>query len=288
MKALSFGEILWDVYPDKICLGGAPLNFAAHFAKQGEEAYMMSALGKDELGRSALEKIAEWNVSTDYVSVLNESSTGRCLVTLDKQSVPSYYVMEDVAYDHIPFKKISESFDLLYFGTLALRSDENFATLKEVINEFKFNEILADVNIRKPFSSKASVMFAVENASILKISDEELPIIADFVNLSHLTDYKDLSKELAKRYQNLKCIIITRGANDAYALDCKTGKEYSCPAVKSKVLSTVGAGDSFAAAFIHCYLRQKDIQYCLEYASKIAGFVVSKYEAVPDYSFKIC
>ena len=38
MKALSLGEILWDVYPDKEYLGGAPLNFAAHFANQGGDA----------------------------------------------------------------------------------------------------------------------------------------------------------------------------------------------------------------------------------------------------------
>ena len=33
MNVLSFGEILWDIYPDKKFLGGAPLNFAAHLKK---------------------------------------------------------------------------------------------------------------------------------------------------------------------------------------------------------------------------------------------------------------
>ena len=32
---LVFGEIIWDVYPDKSCIGGAPLNFAAHFVREG-------------------------------------------------------------------------------------------------------------------------------------------------------------------------------------------------------------------------------------------------------------
>lgn len=282
MKALSFGEILWDVYPDKKCLGGAPLNFAAHFAKQGGESYMLSALGNDELGISALRKLSYWKVNSEYVSVLNDSPTGCCMVTLDEQSVPEYDLLQNVAYDHIPFKTISDDFDLLYFGTLALRSDNNLAVLKRLIMEKHFPEVMVDINIRTPFSSKASVQFAVENATVLKVSEEELPIVAEFLGISHLTNYMDFSMELAKQYNNLKCIVITRGADGAYALDCKTGKKYSCPAVKSRVLSTVGAGDSFAATFIYWFLQKRDIPYCLNSAAKVAGYVVSKYDAVPD------
>lgn len=283
MKVLSFGEILWDVYPDKKYLGGAPLNFAAHFVKQGGEAYMLSALGNDQLGNDALEKLSDWKVNSKYVSVLNDSQTGRCIVTLGKDSVPSYNLLQDVAYDHISYKTVSDNFDLLYFGTLALRSDENFTALKNLIKENHFPEIIADVNIRAPFYSPKSVEFCVENATVLKISEEELPIVAKIFELSHITDYAEFSKALSKQYTNLKCIIITRGADGAYALDCKGEKEYRCPAVKSKVLSTVGAGDSFAAAFIYQFLQQKDIPYCLNYASQIAGYVVSQYDAVPDY-----
>lgn len=245
---------------------------------------MLSALGDDELGKTALAKIFDWKVNSEYVAVLKNRLTGRCLITLNKQSVPSYNILQDVAYDHIPFQRVSESFDLLYFGTLALRSDENFAVLKKLIRKNHFPEILVDVNIRAPFYSKASVQFSVESATVLKISTEELPIIAELLGTPHLTDYADFSKELAKIYDHLKCIVITRGADGAYALECKTGKEYNCPAVKSNLVSTVGAGDSFAAAFIYWFLRKKDIPYCLNYATQVAGYVVSEYDAVPDYN----
>ena len=69
MKLLSFGEILWDVYPDEKYIGGAPLNFAAHFVKQGGESYMLSAVGDDELGKNVLELLKNWDIKTDYVSV---------------------------------------------------------------------------------------------------------------------------------------------------------------------------------------------------------------------------
>ena len=89
MKVLSFGEIIWDVYPDEKHLGGAPLNFAAHFAKQGGEAYVLSALGDDELGYEALNKLSLWKVYDEYVSVLSGKDTGKCSVTLNECGGPS-------------------------------------------------------------------------------------------------------------------------------------------------------------------------------------------------------
>ena len=122
MKVLSFGEIIWDVYPDEKHLGGAPLNFAAHFVKQGGEAYMLSALGDDELGNEALNKLSLWKVNAEYVSVLSGKDTGKCLVTLDKQGVPTYNIVRDSAYDYIDCSSVFDGFDVLYFCTLALRN----------------------------------------------------------------------------------------------------------------------------------------------------------------------
>ena len=95
---------------------------------------------------------------------------------------------------------------------------------------------------------------------------------------------RSLLKIIKEKYANLKIIVITFGADGAYCFDCRHGDEYSCESQKVKVSSTVGAGDSFSAAFLYQFFRKKGIQFSLEYASKIAGYVVSEYEAVPDYN----
>ena len=82
MKLLSFGEILWDIYPDEKHIGGAPLNFAAHFVKQGGESYMLSSVGNDELGKSALHIIKEWGINAEYVSVSHAYETGSRFFTV--------------------------------------------------------------------------------------------------------------------------------------------------------------------------------------------------------------
>lgn len=96
--------------------------------------------------------------------------------------------------------------------------------------------------------------------------------------------YTDFAKLLNKKYSNLKCIVITLVENGAYGLDCINSEEFFIESEKVDVKSTVGAGDSFCAAFLSEYLKGKAIDCCLKYASKVAGFVASNYAAVPDYN----
>lgn len=284
MKVLSFGEVLWDIYPDKKYIGGAPLNFSAHLAKHGEEIYMLSCLGKDSLGEEALLYLKEFGILTDFLSWSSVKQTGQCLVTLDENAIPSYDLKRDVAYDYIDCKNVKGDFDVLYFGTLALRSNHNLESLSKLIKSQNFKEIFVDVNIRAPFYSYDSLNFCMNNATILKISVEELLTVAKLLSINAKNGYKDFAEQIRERYSNINIIVVTLGADGAYCYDCKQDQAYSCESQKVEEASTVGAGDSFSAAFLYQYSRKKDIQFSLDYASKIAGYVVSKYEAVPDYN----
>ncbi|MCR5456591.1 MAG: carbohydrate kinase [Clostridiales bacterium] len=282
MRVLSFGEILWDVYPDNKYIGGAPLNFAAHFVKQGGGAYMVSSLGNDELGQMALKDLDNWKINTDFVNILPGIQTGKCLVKLDESRLPSYDLLSDVAYDHIECQIKGKEFDALYFGTLALRSRNNLNCLSELMKNNEFKEIFVDINIRPPFYSIDTIRFAFEHATIMKISDEELPIITKCL-FNCDSDYSTATKLLSKEFGNLKMIVVTRGENGSYAYDCRSGKSYISDAQKVNVVSTVGAGDSFSAAFMYNYLSGKDIDECLKKASKLSAFVVSQKDAIPEY-----
>ena len=124
---------------------------------------------------------------------------------------------------------------------------------------------------------------AAENATILKISDEELAEVARLLGMEN-AKHDDFAKALAAKHSNLRYIIITLGGEGAYALDCAGGKEFTCPSEKVAVVSTVGAGDSFGAAFLHKLFAGGSIPECLQYASKVAAFVVSQQGAVPEYT----
>ncbi|MBR2860246.1 MAG: hypothetical protein IKB86_00170 [Clostridia bacterium] len=283
MKLLSFGEILWDVYPDAKYLGGASLNFGAHVAKQGGEAYMLSALGNDGLGAEALAVTQEWGLNVKYVSLSNEHQTGACVVTLDEKGIPSYDLLDNVAYDFIESPKVfEEKFNAFYFGTLALRHEHNRAQIEKIIKNNTFNEIFVDINIRKPYATGEAMKLAFNTATIIKISDEELPFVQDVL---FGTSYETIeaAKEIAKAFKNLRIIIITLGSEGSVAYDCKKDVLYSIKAQKVKVASTVGAGDSFSATFLNKFLSGNSIEDCLKSATKVSAFVVSKTDAVPEY-----
>ena len=280
MNILCFGEILWDVYPDKAVIGGAALNFAGHFAKHGGDAYMLSSVGEDELGRDAIKVTENLGIKTKYISLLSEQ-TGKCLVTLDSKGVPSYNLLDNVAYDFIG-SEVEDNFDAIYFGTLALRNEYNRNSLTKLLSNNNFKEIFCDVNIRAPFYSAETVTLCAKTATVIKISDEELPVVTGIL-LGEELEYKSAAREIAEKYQNLKVIIITLGPKGAYVLDTQKEKTFEMAAPKTEVLSTVGAGDSFSAAFMYKYMLLEGIEKSLENAIKVSSFVVSCLDAVPDY-----
>ena len=281
MKVLSFGEVLWDTYPTEKHIGGAPLNFSAHFVKAGGEAYLLSAVGADELGEAALSFLRAQGIRTDYVSVLGEKRTGECLVTLDGQGIPRYDLLSDVAYDEIPEPDLlGADFDAFYFGSLALRSEKNRETVSAVLRSHTFKEVFVDVNIRPPFVSSDVIRFAFRNATVLKISEEEMPTVTKLL-FGWERDATEAIKAIAETFGNVKIILVTKGENGSVAYDCKSGRTDYCEAIKVKVASTVGAGDSFSAAFLYGYLSGQPIKDCLRSASRVSSFVCSKAQAIP-------
>ena len=280
MRILSFGEIIFDVYPDKECIGGAPLNFAAHACREGVDAYLLSAVGDDALGSKAFEFLNKIGVFSDYVSVKPDFETGRCLVTLDERGVPTFNVKNEVAYDYIN-SECKEYFDVIAFGTLALRNDASLNTLKKLLKVRNFGKVFCDINLRAPFYTKENVELCLENANILKLSDTELDYVLDtFFGIR----YENLAQNLqllSARYSDLEEIVVTCGENGAYAYSVYDDKLYYASAKEVDVISTVGAGDSFGAAYLVSRFKGESIEQSLKRATEVSAYVVSCKDAIP-------
>ena len=214
--------------------------------------------------------------------MLSDKKTGKCIVTLDENAVPSYNILNDTAYDYIYYPKLpqNERFDILAFGTLSLRQENNIRTIKKLIKENVCSQIYVDLNIRRPFYSSESLLLCFENATIVKMSDEELPIVTSTIFGENM-NIEDAVRLLSDKFTKIKLILITCGEAGSYAYDCIENKLYYSEAETAKVVSTVGAGDSFGATFLVQYLKNKDISECLSMASKVSAYVVSNKDAIP-------
>ena len=135
MKILAFGEILWDLFPGRKCIGGAPFNFAAHAAGLGAQAALISAVGCDALGEEARRQLRAHGVSDTWVAY-SSLPTGSCAVTLGPDGTPRYTLHTGVAYDAIPVPAAAlEDADLFYFGTLAQRDARSRSALWRILRK---------------------------------------------------------------------------------------------------------------------------------------------------------
>ena len=273
MDFIAFGEILFDCFMDKKTLGGAPLNVSVHLTKLGLNGQIISAVGNDKLGKEALSEIRTLGLSTDGISMLNGIETGRANIIMKGKNA-DYSFNYPSAWDCIPVpESIVSHTTLLYFGTLAQRDDISRASLKEILSRVSADYIFFDVNIRKSFYSDEIIKEGLKKATILKMNDEEVPIILKEADCSSL-------KELRKKY-SIKTIMVTEGKNGTTVF--MDDAEFHQNAGSVEVVDTVGAGDSLSAGFLASLLKGKDIRKALEIGSLIADYVVTKQGAIPEY-----
>ena len=75
-KVVGLGEVLWDLLPDRTCLGGAPANFAYITTLMGDQGIVASRVGEDSRGLDALRRMEELKVDIDHVQTDRERPTG--------------------------------------------------------------------------------------------------------------------------------------------------------------------------------------------------------------------
>ena len=281
MKILSFGEMLFDGYENNYVIGGAAFNFATHIVASGDEDYVYTTVGNDKLGKKALEIADKFHVNKKYLSMSDQYPTGVSNIVLDKDGVPTFDLVRNVGYDHIKYIPLEEKFDAISFVSLALRdeSEDSLDTLKKLLANNKFKHIYCDPNLRAPYIKDKIVRFCLETPDIIKLNEDEVAYIRDNI-INEKLDNESFAKRLNELYPNIKLVLMTFGPNGSIVY--YQNKFYKCPSVKTEVVSTVGAGDSFGATFLSSFLHGEDIDTCLKKASIRSAFVVSRKEATPD------
>lgn len=280
---IAIGELLWDVFPDQQRLGGASANFAIHCAQLSGDNHtvaLVSAVGEDDLGAAALASINKTKVNTDLLSALPHP-TGQVIVTLDGNGTPSYEIAADVAWDYLPgsdaLTKAASRAHAVCFGTLAQRSPVSRAVIQKTVSATSESCLrVLDINLRPTMSDPLIFQQSLEIANVLKLSDEELPVLAQQFALTG--DSESLLGKLQQRF-DLAAIAYTRGEHGAVLI---RGDEIShCPGLPTSVIDTVGAGDAFTAALVLGLLEKRSLDEINERACKIAAFVCSQNGATP-------
>lgn len=270
MTIISIGEILWDVYPDSKRLGGAPFNFAVNAHRLGHRVIFLSATGDDDLGIAAQEQAARLGLDTSFIQTAAGRSTGRVTVLLDSGGQPDYTIHRPAAYDYLKLgdAQLARLAELqpewIYFGSLYQMNPGARGELQRLIGALPKARRFYDVNLRRGSYTTELVRESIALANVVKLNEEEAELFPDA--------------------GSAWAAAVTRAENGC---SVRIGEDSAeCPGYPIEVADAVGAGDAFAAAFLHGISQGWSAAKTGDFANRLGAMVASRSGAIPQWSVR--
>lgn len=285
---LGIGELLWDVLPEGPRLGGAPANFTVMASRLGNHAAILSRIGRDDLGRKAVDRLDPLPADTSHLQVDPVHETGRVTVAF-QGGQPHYTIHEPAAWDFLELTdewvRLAERADALCFGSLAQRCRESRQTIQTLAAQASSTCIrVFDVNLRAPFYSGEVIQESLELATVMKMNDAEVPLVLGLLGLPADEGQPENrlrldAERLLGEFPTLQMVAITRGGHGSLLVT--RGEWHEHPGIPTKVADTIGAGDAFTAAMTHYLLRGEELSVLNEAGNRWGSWVASQSGAMP-------
>ena len=296
---VGLGESLFDVFPDRAILGGAPLNVAYHAqqlcSRGGGRGVVASRIGTDELGRQMLGELQSRQLLAEFVQQDSQHPTGRVDIALENGE-PTYTFLADVAWDYLEWtpqwQQLAAGCDAVVFGTLAQRSSISRATVQRFVATAQQALRLFDVNLRVTFFDADSLRRGAELATAIKLNEDEMPVVLQLLGLSndglatvpgeesHTAGARRLLSAFGA--SGLSTVVVTRGVRGTELITrdaCVRGPVAQF--ARHQQADNVGAGDACAAGLLWGWLNHWTPQETVTLANRLGAFVASQPGATP-------
>lgn len=287
MQIISIGEILWDVFRQGEILGGAPLNFSATAQRLGNSVALLTAVGTDVRGMQAIEGMHDLGLSTDLVQIVPNTATGTAIIAMDKSGNANYAIQRPAAFDcltsdDVLFSRIERLHpDWIYFGTLAHTHPPNETLLHRLVRQLPGIQYFYDMNLRDGHWNPALVQRLSGVATVLKLNESEAETLFQSICSSEEFSLERFCRHWSSTYGS-KTICVTLGSKGCAIFSNNTIKVFEAFTVD--VVDTVGAGDSFAAAFLHGLHHDWSTERTALFANALGSLVASRAGATPQWT----
>lgn len=291
---LGIGELLWDLLPSGPRLGGAPANFTVMAGRLGSHAAILSRIGRDDLGRQAVDLLDPLPADTEFLQIDPLHETGRVTVAL-RDGQPEYVIHEPAAWDFMELTddwvRLAERADAICFGSLAQRSLESRQTIQTLAAQTQSSCVrVFDVNLRAPFYSCEVIQESLELATVMKMNDAEVPLVLGLLGLPSSEEHgssalRTGAERLLAEFPTLRLVAVTRGGHGSLLVARDGWHEH--PGVRTNVADTIGAGDAFTAALTHYMLRGAGLATLNEAGNRWGSWVASQHGAMPPLTNEI-
>ena len=271
-------------------VGGGGINTACNFGNLGFETSAIFKIGKDFYSDGILDFFKTQNVKLNNIIKDEKTSTGFSIILVsfqgDRTVLAHRGANAEIREDEINFDAIKNA-DIIYVAPLNGESNKIIEPIVEFAHKHNkwicFNA--GSTSLKKGFKHIKKIL---DSAHVVVLNKEEAMMATGIVvrpdtkteKYSHEVIHRDI-KEMLKmlKVKDYQAIVITDGKTGSYAYDGKNF--YFCETFPSDVVSTLGAGDSFASTFCAAFSRKNvdNIGKAMMYASVNSASVVSKFGA---------
>jgi len=207
-----------------------------------------------------------------------------------------------VAWDEIALShallELVERASAVYSGTLAQRQNPSRDSIRALVNASGAECVrVCDVNLRMPFCSTETLRWCLRQATVLKISDEELPEVARLLGMGTLVaapveEDEALSKwahtaaaALLDMAPRCRMVAITLGPHGSLLANRRGAHRHRGFPVE--VVDTIGAGDAFTAGMVHAFLRGAALEQINVVSNLCGSYVASQPGATPELTAEL-
>ena len=303
MKAVASGELLIDfnsVATDSMGYptleghpGGATINCLSVLATYGAETSFIGKVGDDAFGSMMKKTITDLGVDISGVVTTPDAFTTLAFVTLDESGDREFSFARKPGADLLlTFDEVNlsvfENADVFHFGTVAMTGEPSRETTKQLVEYAKSKGILVsyDPNLRKSLwadleDAKVQMLWGLEKADIVKISDEEIEFLFGL-------DPQAGAKHILENYPGIQLLYATCGAFGCYYYT-RTCSGFTPALNNIKVIDTCGAGDIFGGSAMFRFLSlgkkaseltEEELQDITRFATAAAGLSTTKHGGI--------
>ncbi len=286
MKIIAIGEVLWDILPDAEHLGGAPFNFALHARNLGHDVSFISAVGNDDRGRRALDRMEQAGLPSRFIHRISDHPTGTVTVSFDPSLGPQYRIHRPAPYDFPALSATDLSAlvtpppDWIYFGTLQQMSRQARDLTQRLLDAVPAARRFYDVNLRVRSYTPELVRTLIQQTHVLKLSHQELPLIKEICGIESAS-LERFCRESAAAFA-LETVCISRGAEGCALL--LNGDYVEAPGFPIQLADAIGAGDAFSAALAHGISLGWPVHQVAQFANRVGALVASRPGGTPNWT----
>jgi fructokinase len=265
----EFKSLLNNLKIEKTISGGSVANSIVGLSQLGDKVGFIGKVSDDNFGNKYEEGLKKENVEYFYSKKKEELPTGTCLILVTPDSERTMCTFLGTAgkinVNDVSAEAIKKSEIIFLEGYLWDEGEPKKA----------FDKAINDAN---KVAMSLSDLFCVDRHKphFLNLVKDKIDItFANEQEITSLIEAKDFSEVVDFSKQLNKLIVITRGEKGAVAIN---GEEIFESDVKKnlKIIDLTGAGDLFAAGFLHGYINEFETKECLEKGTEMSSKVIQQ------------